>query len=137
MQEKTVNQKAWFLVLPVLALVAFSAVIPLMTVVNYSVQDTSAAISFSGPGWSGSTRLLHSERMWNALGRQMAFSAIILAIEVPLGIFVALNMPKSGFWASFCLVLMSLPLLDPVERGRHHLADLWPGRYRPVGLYAR
>ena len=38
--NKTVNQKAWFLVLPVLLLVAFSAVIPLMTVVNYSVQDT-------------------------------------------------------------------------------------------------
>jgi glycerol transport system permease protein len=51
--------------------------------------------------------------MWNALGRQLAFSAIILAIEVPLGIFVALNMPKSGFWSSFCLVVMSLPLLIP------------------------
>jgi glycerol transport system permease protein len=38
--KKTVNQKAWFMVLPVLLLVAFSAVIPLMTVVNYSVQDT-------------------------------------------------------------------------------------------------
>ena len=38
--NKTVNQKAWFLILPVLLLVAFSAVIPLMTVVNYSVQDT-------------------------------------------------------------------------------------------------
>ena len=33
--EKTVNQKAWFLISPVLLLVAFSAVIPLMTVVNY------------------------------------------------------------------------------------------------------
>jgi len=51
--------------------------------------------------------------MWNALGRQLMFSAIILAIEVPLGIFVALNMPKGGFWASFCLVTMSLPLLIP------------------------
>ena len=40
--NKTVNQKAWFLVLPVLLLVAFSAVIPLMTVVNYSVQDAFA-----------------------------------------------------------------------------------------------
>jgi glycerol transport system permease protein len=37
--NKTVNQKAWFLILPVLILVAFSAVIPLMTVVNYSVQE--------------------------------------------------------------------------------------------------
>ena len=38
--DKTWNNKAWFMVLPVLVLVAFSAVIPLMTVVNYSVQDT-------------------------------------------------------------------------------------------------
>ncbi len=29
------------------------------------------------------------------------------------GVFVALNMPKKGFWASVCLVLMSLPLLIP------------------------
>jgi glycerol transport system permease protein len=51
--------------------------------------------------------------MWDALVRQLMFSGIILAIEIPLGIFVALNMPKSGFWSSFCLVLMSLPLLIP------------------------
>ena len=37
--NKTVNQKAWFFVLPVLMLVAFNAIVPLMTVVNYSVQD--------------------------------------------------------------------------------------------------
>ncbi len=48
--EKTVNQKAWFLVLPVLVLVAFSAVIPLMTVVNYSVQDTFGDNEFF---WAG------------------------------------------------------------------------------------
>ena len=38
--EKTQNNKAWFLVLPVLVLVAFSAIIPLMTVVNYAFNDT-------------------------------------------------------------------------------------------------
>ena len=32
--DKTVNQRAWFLVLPVVAVVAFSAILPLMTVVN-------------------------------------------------------------------------------------------------------
>ena len=37
--RKVENNKAWWLVLPVFLLVAFSAVIPLMTVVNYSVQD--------------------------------------------------------------------------------------------------
>lgn len=111
--EKTVNQKAWFLVLPVLILVAFSAVIPLMTVVNYAFQDTFGNNQFFWAGLDWFDELLHSDRMWDALGRQIVFSAIILAIEIPLGIFVALNMPKRGFWASFCLVLMSLPLLIP------------------------
>ncbi|MGP6088376.1 carbohydrate ABC transporter permease [Antarctobacter jejuensis] len=111
--EKTVNQKAWFLVLPVLLLVAFSAVIPLMTVVNYSVQDTFGNNQFFWAGLEWFKEMLESERMWDALGRQLMFSLIILAIEVPLGIFVALNMPKSGFWSSVCLVLMSLPLLIP------------------------
>ena len=111
--DKTVNNKAWFLVLPVLVLVAFSAVIPLMTVVNYSVQDTFGNNVFFWAGLDWFRDLLASDRMWNALGRQLAFSAIIIAIEIPLGIFVALNMPKRGFWASVVLVLMSLPLLIP------------------------
>ena len=111
--EKTVNQKAWFLVLPVLLLVAFSAVIPLMTVVNYSVQDTFGNNQFFWAGLEWFEEMLEDERMWDALQRQLLFSGIILAIEVPLGIFVALNMPKSGFWSSFCLVMMSLPLLIP------------------------
>jgi glycerol transport system permease protein len=111
--DKTVNHKAWFLVLPVLVLVAFSAVIPLMTVVNYSVQDTFGNNQFLWAGLEWFKEMLESERMWDALGRQLMFSGIILAIEIPLGIFVALNMPKSGFWSSFCLVLMSLPLLIP------------------------
>ena len=111
--EKTVNQKAWFLVLPVLILVGFSAVIPLMTVVNYSVQDTFGNNQFFWAGLEWFDELLHSERLHNALGRQITFSLIILAIEVPLGIFIALNMPKKGFWASLVLVLMSLPLLIP------------------------
>ncbi|MGB8623143.1 MAG: sugar ABC transporter permease, partial [Paracoccaceae bacterium] len=112
--EKTVNQKAWFLVLPVLVLVSFSAVIPLMTVVNYSVQDSFAGQFFALDNpFRWFSEMLHSQRMWMALQRQVIFSALILAIEVPLGIFVALNMPKKGAWASVCLVLMALPLLIP------------------------
>ncbi len=111
--EKTQNNKAWFLVIPVLVLVGFSAVIPLMTVVNYSVQDTFGNNEFFWAGIEWFEDMVKSERMHAALGRQLLFSAIILAIEVPLGIYIALNMPKKGFWASFCLVLMALPLLVP------------------------
>jgi glycerol transport system permease protein len=111
--DKTINQKAWFLVLPVLILVAFSAVIPLMTVVNYSVQDTFGNNVFFWEGLTWFQEVLTSERVHAALGRQLLFSAIILAIQIPLGVAVALCMPKRGVWASVCLVLMALPLLIP------------------------
>ena len=111
--EKTWNNKAWFLVLPVLVLVAFSAVIPLMTVVNYSVQDTFGNNQFFWNGTDWFTEILHSDRFWAALQRNLVFSLIILALEIPLGIFIALNMPKSGIGVPVCLVLMALPLLIP------------------------
>jgi glycerol transport system permease protein len=113
MSSKTVNQKAWFLVAPVFALVAFNALIPLMTVVNFSVQETFGDNVFT---WSGVTwfeQVLHSERFHGALLRQIIFSAIVLGIEIPLGLGIALTMPRKGPWVSVCLVLMSLPLLIP------------------------
>jgi glycerol transport system permease protein len=111
--EKTWNNRAWFMVLPVLVLVAFSAIIPLMTVVNYSVQDTFGNNQFFWVGLEWFEDLLHSDRFWEALARNLVFSAIILAIQVPLGIFIALNMPKKGWAVPVCLVLMALPLLIP------------------------
>ncbi len=111
--DKTWNNKAWFMVLPVLLLVAFSAVVPLMTVVNYSVQDTFGNNQFFWAGTSWFQDILTSARFHDALIRNLMFSGIILAIEIPLGILVALSMPKKGFWVSVCLVLMALPLLIP------------------------
>ncbi|WP_077967979.1 carbohydrate ABC transporter permease [Ensifer adhaerens] len=111
--EKTWNNKAWFMVLPVLVLVAFSAVIPLMTVVNYSVQDTFGNNQFFWAGTDWYVEVLSSDRFWDALTRNLIFSAIILAIEIPLGIIIALNMPKKGLGVPVCLVLMALPLLIP------------------------
>lgn len=113
MDNRVWNNRAWWLVLPVLLLVAFSAVIPLMTVVNYSVQDTFGNNEFFWAGLEWFEEVLASDRIRAALGRQILFSAIILAIEIPLGVYIALNMPKKGFWASVCLVLMALPLLIP------------------------
>ena len=111
--EKTWNNKAWFMVLPVLLLVAFSAVIPLMTVVNYSVQDTFGNNQFFWAGTEWFEEILHSDRFHAALGRNLIFSAIILIIEIPLGIVIALNMPRRGWGVPVCLVLMALPLLIP------------------------
>jgi glycerol transport system permease protein len=110
---KQTNQKAWFMVLPVFLLVAFSAVIPLMTVVNYSFQDTFGGNQFFWVGMDWFRDLMHSERFHDAFLRQLLFSGIILAIEIPLGIAIALSMPKKGWGVPVCLILMALPLLIP------------------------
>lgn len=111
--NKVRDNKAWFLILPMLLLVAFSAVIPLMTVVNYSVQDVfdSNTRFFTGTEWFET--MLNDRSLHAALLRQFAFSLSVLAIEVPLGIGIALLMPKRGWQASAMLILVTLPLLIP------------------------
>ncbi|GEN22321.1 carbohydrate ABC transporter permease [Halomonas cupida] len=111
--NKVRNNRAWWLILPMLALVAFSAIIPLMTVVNYSVQDVFDPHTrfFTGTEWF--VQMLNDPSLQAALLRQFGFSLTILAIEVPLGIGIALLMPKRGWQASAVLILVTLPLLIP------------------------
>jgi glycerol transport system permease protein len=110
---KIENQKGWLFVLPALVLVALNAVIPLMAVVNYSVQETFGNNLFFFEGVKWFEEVLRSDRFHAALARQLIFSGIILAIQVPLGVAIALAMPRRGPWVSVCLVLMALPLLIP------------------------
>ena len=113
MNNKTVNQKAWWLVVPVVVLVAFNAVIPLMTVVNYSMQETFGENVFFFEGVKWFEQILRSPRFHESLQRSLLLTAIVLAIEVPLGVAIALTMPRKGPWVSVCLVLMAMPLLIP------------------------
>ena len=68
--EKWEDNKAWFLVLPVFIIVAFSAIIPLMTVVNYSLQDIFGPGQrvFVGTEWF--KEVLRNNRLHEALVRQ-------------------------------------------------------------------
>ncbi|MGB8857182.1 MAG: sugar ABC transporter permease [Burkholderiales bacterium] len=110
---KPVNQKAWFLILPVIICVAFSAILPLMTMVNYSVQDIISPERrvFVGTEWFSS--VMRDEELHSALLRQLGFSLSVLIVEIPLGIALALAMPAAGWRASATLVLIALSLLIP------------------------
>ena len=99
MIDKPVNNRAWFFVLPVLGVVLFSSIIPVMTVVNYSVQDTMGANSFFWNGDQWFRDLLNpattiGARFNDALFRTLGFSLACLLIEVPLGIALALCAPR-------------------------------------------
>jgi glycerol transport system permease protein len=130
--EKWSNNKAWFLVLPVVVIVAFSAIIPLMTVINYSVQDIwgPGQSIFVGTEWF--EEMLGNKRLHDALWRQFLFSGLVLLIEMPLGILIALAMPKRGWGVSACLVTIAIPLLIPWNV----IGTIWIIFTRPdIGLF--
>lgn len=130
--EKWEDNKAWFLVLPVFIIVAFSSIIPLMTVVNYSIQDIwgPGQSVFVGTEWF--KEMLADRRLHDALWRQFLFSGLVLLIEIPLGILIALAMPKKGWKVSASLVTIALPLLIPWNT----IGTIWIIFTRPdIGLF--
>jgi len=112
MIEKTRSNRAWLLVLPMTILVAFSAIVPLMTVVNYSLQDilgnTKVYVGFE---WF--RKVLRDPELHAAFLRQLLFSFSVLAIQLPLGLGISLVMPRRGWAVSASLVVLALPLLIP------------------------
>ena len=50
-----------------------------------------------------------TRRLW----RQITFSLAVLAVEIPLGILLALSMPAQGWKSSAVLVVVALSLLIP------------------------
>lgn len=113
MIEKTRSNKAWILILPMTILVAFSAIVPLMTVVNYSVQDILGPDTKVYVGFEWFRKVLRDPDLHAAFLRQLVFSFSVLAIELPLGLGVALIMPRRGWAVSALLVVLALPLLIP------------------------
>ncbi|MEV4801356.1 sugar ABC transporter permease [Nonomuraea sp. NPDC049421] len=107
------DNRAWWLVLPVVVSVAFTAVIPLMTVVNFSVQDVFGPHDrvFVGLEWFRS--IARDPEVHGALLRTLLFSAQVLLLEIPLGVALAVVMPRRGVGVSVALVLVALPLLIP------------------------
>jgi glycerol transport system permease protein len=113
MIEKTRTNKAWLFVLPMTLLVAFSAIVPLMTVVNYSLQDILGPTTKVYVGFEWFRKVLRDPELHAAFLRQLVFSFSVLAIELPLGLGVALVMPRRGWAVSATLVVLALPLLIP------------------------
>ena len=103
----------FILILPALFIVIFSAALPLLAVVNYSVQDVFYGNSFFwvGPQWF--IEVLTSEAFHASLMRSLAYSALVLLIEIPLGFIIALSIPRTGSKAISYLVIMSIPLMIP------------------------
>jgi glycerol transport system permease protein len=107
------DNKAWFFVLPALLVMALNAFIPFITVINYSVIDVFRNLPAIWIGMENYQTVLGDALFRGAFVRQLSFSFLILAIEIPLGVAIALALPKKGWTATASLVVLGFPLLIP------------------------
>ena len=113
MNNKPTRQDAWYLMIPVLSILFVVGVVPLATVINHSLHDI---FTLPEKYWVGSEwyqEIISSTRFWQSLGRSLLFSLIVLSIQIPLGILIALALPRRGPLVSPCLIITALPLLLP------------------------
>jgi glycerol transport system permease protein len=110
---KTHDNRAWLLVMPALAILVVVGFIPLLTVFNYSFLDIFTLDQRFWVGLDWYHQILSSPRFIASFGRSLLFSAIVLAIQIPLGILIALSIPRDGVLRTAMLILVALPLLVP------------------------
>ena len=108
-----VNWEPALLLTPAVLVMTACGVIPLAFVFFYSVNDTFAGNSFLFVGSQWFQQVLLSRDFQWALLRSLGFSVAALLIEIPLGLYIALRMPRDGRLAAVLIVLMAIPLLTP------------------------
>jgi glycerol transport system permease protein len=107
------NLAAFGFLWPALLVMLLSGVLPMAFVFYYSLHDTFAGNSFVWVGADWYVKVLTSKVFYMALLKSLGFSMLVLAVEIPLGIWIALRLPSSGALASFYIAVMAIPLLMP------------------------
>lgn len=104
---------AYGLLLPALAVMTLCGLVPLGFVFFYSLHDTFGGNNFVWVGLDWYKSILTSADFHAALLRSLGFSGIALAIQIPLGLWIAVRMPDRGALVSVLIVVMTVPLLTP------------------------
>ena len=121
------DNRAWWLMLPAMALLAVVGMLPLLAVVNYGFHDIFSLADVHWVGLEWFQDILQSDRFLASLGRSLLFSALVLTIQVPLGIAVAVLLVGLGRRAVWGLMLCALPLVVPWNM----IPMLWLGMIDP------
>ena len=108
------HRLAYGLLSPTLVLMILSGVIPFGLVVYFSLHDTFAGEHYIWVGTTWYEQVLGSAEFHAALLRSLGFSILALAIQLPLGIYIALKLPVQGLLSKFYIIIFAIPLLMPV-----------------------
>jgi glycerol transport system permease protein len=107
------SHTAWLYLLPALTLLALIGLVPIGFVAFYSVHDTFGGNVFIWVGTDWYQQVLGSANFYYAIARSLGFATLVLMIQIPLGVYLALRMPRSGVLATLYIVLMAIPMLTP------------------------
>jgi glycerol transport system permease protein len=113
MTAATNKLEAATLLTPAILVMLACGVVPFGFVAFYSVHDTFSGNDFLYVGAQWFSQVLRSSEFQWALIRSLGFALMALALQIPLGLYVALRLPKTGALASVLIVLMAIPLLTP------------------------
>ena len=128
------SARGWFFVLPAIAILSLVGLIPLITVINYSFFEIFILESRFWIGTEWYAEIIRSQRFWASFGRSALFSALILIVQIPLGIAIALCIPQRKFWVGISLAVVALPLLVPWNM----IPSLWLSLLNPeTGILGR
>jgi glycerol transport system permease protein len=131
---KDQNNSGWVFVLPAVLILGFVGLIPLITVINYSFFDIFILESRFWVGLEWYDGIISSGRFWASFGRSTLFSVLVLVIQIPLGIAIALCIPRRKFWVGIALAVVALPLLVPWNM----IPSLWLSLLNPdTGILGR
>ncbi len=128
------NRTGWLFVLPAALLLGLVGLIPLITVINYSFFEIFILDQRFWVGTEWYAEIINSERFWSSFGRSTLFAALVLTFQIPLGIMIALCIPRRGVGVGFALAAVALPLLVPWNM----IPALWLSLLQPdTGLLGR
>ena len=110
---KDSTNTGWIFVLPAVLVLGLVGLVPLITVINYSFFEIFILDARFWIGTEWYDAIIGSERFWTSFGRSTLFSMLVLLIQIPLGIAIALCIPRRKFWIGVTLAVVALPLLVP------------------------
>ncbi|WP_245947617.1 carbohydrate ABC transporter permease [Jannaschia seohaensis] len=99
--------------MPAFSLLALFGALPMAINAWHSLFDVFTLDSKLWVGLDWYREILTSARFYESFGRSLVFSAAVLAVQVPLGLLIALNLPRAGWLRSLGLVLLAVPLMVP------------------------
>ncbi|WP_295513037.1 carbohydrate ABC transporter permease [uncultured Sulfitobacter sp.] len=107
------DNTGWIFVLPAVLVLGLVGLVPLITVVNYSFFEIFILDARFWIGMEWYEAIIGSGRFWASFGRSTLFSMLILSVQIPLGIAIALCIPRRKMWVGITLAVVALPLLVP------------------------